>query len=70
MNPIEDWAGWLSRRWSSPAQADLPDAIACDPLSHPVLSRMSPNELADLPFPRMRRDNERPGRADACGTPR
>jgi len=40
---------WLYRR-----QRRVPDAEQWrrDPLSHPALSRMTPHELADLPFNR------------------
>jgi hypothetical protein len=36
----------------------------CDPLAHPALQRMSPEELADLPFDR---ESYPPPTASACG---
>ncbi|MCG6857085.1 MAG: hypothetical protein LJE67_03375 [Salaquimonas sp.] len=33
-------------------QVQNPGDFANDPLSHPVIARMSPTELADLPFNR------------------
>jgi hypothetical protein len=38
-----------------PAEGVENDRIPPDPLSHPALRRMSPHELADIPFPRPRR---------------
>jgi len=31
----------------------------CDPLSHPAICKMDPDELADLPFASMRSRNRR-----------
>ena len=40
------------------ASASTPDWLR-DPLSHPVLDQMTPDELADLPLGRVRFDDNR-----------
>lgn len=42
--------------WLKPASpTDDDDDRRADPLSHPAIRSMDPDELADLPFPSMRR---------------
>ena len=42
-------APWPRMR-AAGSEATASSALADDPLSHPAIARMSPRELADLPF--------------------
>ena len=51
---------WSTMRRRGPADGLSQDrSWRCDPLAHPVIARMSPTELADLPLARVRYDCNR-----------
>lgn len=54
---------FFRRAGNAPGQAERFD-LRCDPLSHPVLRRMTPDQLADLPLGRTRFADDRNG---PCG---
>ena len=47
---------WLFLRSVARGHRPPPAPVAPDPIDHPDLRRMSPRDLADLPFPRLPAD--------------
>lgn len=58
--------GWLAAPARAAPSVIEREARLSDPLSHPALKAMTPQELADIPFPRPRPKRARQTVREAC----